>query len=220
MQAKYLDASKENLALKRREYSVSGRLIRDRGAFLLIKDGSSQIQLYVNRKALSKEILEEIDIWDLGDIVAAKGCIQRSGKGELYIDMEEAYLLTKALRPLPDKYHGLADREIKYRQRYLDLIVNDISRNVFEIRSLTVTAIRRFMDANGFMEVETPMMHPIPGGANARPFVTHHNALGQDMFLRIAPELYLKRLIIGGFDKVYELNRNFRNEGLALILQI
>ena len=215
LQAKYLDASKENLALKRREYSVSGRLIRDRGAFLLIKDGSSQIQLYVNRKALSKEILEEIDIWDLGDIVAAKGCIQRSGKGELYIDMEEAYLLTKALRPLPDKYHGLADREIKYRQRYLDLIVNDISRNVFEIRSLTVTAIRRFMDANGFMEVETPMMHPIPGGANARPFVTRHNALGQDMFLRIAPELYLKRLIIGGFDKVYELNRNFRNEGLS-----
>jgi len=141
--------------------------------------------------------------------------MRRSGKGDLYINMNEARLLCKALRPLPDKYHGLSDQETRYRQRYVDLIVNPESREVFKIRSQVITFIRRFLDDKGFMEVETPMLHPIPGGAAAKPFITHHNSLDMSMYLRIAPELYLKRLTVGGFEKVYEINRNFRNEGLS-----
>lgn len=215
LQREYGGSSKEQLEQDNRPYAVAGRLVRNRGAFLLIQDGSGQIQLYLNRKALDEATLAEIKSWDLGDIVSASGPIHKSGKGDLYINMEQAQLLTKALRPLPDKYHGLADQELRYRLRYVDLIVNPESRAVFQLRSKIVRFIRDFMDGRGFMEVETPMMQVIPGGAAAKPFVTHHNALDMDMYLRIAPELYLKRLVVGGFEQVYEINRNFRNEGLS-----
>src|SRR6056300_1119865 len=215
LQNGYVDETKEVLEERNEIFAVAGRLIRNRGAFLLIQDDTSEIQLYINRKVLDADTLEMIRSWDLGDIVAARGPLHRSGKGDLYINMEEAQLLTKALRPLPDKYHGLADQEMRYRQRYVDLIVNPESREVFRVRSAVVSRIRRFLDERGFMEVETPMLHPIPGGAAAKPFVTHHNALDMGMYLRIAPELYLKRLTVGGFEKVYEINRNFRNEGLS-----
>jgi len=215
LQNGYVDETKEVLEERNEIFAVAGRLIRNRGAFLLIQDDTSEIQLYINRKVLDADTLEMIKSWDLGDIVAARGPLHRSGKGDLYINMEEAQLLTKALRPLPDKYHGLADQEMRYRQRYVDLIVNPESREVFRVRSAVVSRIRRFLDERGFMEVETPMLHPIPGGAAAKPFVTHHNALDMGMYLRIAPELYLKRLTVGGFEKVYEINRNFRNEGLS-----
>ena len=181
----------------------------------MLQDGSDQIQLYVNRKGLSESALAQIKSWDLGDIVGATGPLHKSGKGDLYINMEEARLLTKALRPLPDKYHGLADQELRYRQRYVDLIVSPESRQIFRMRSNIIAFIRDYMSALDFMEVETPMMHVIPGGAAAKPFVTHHNALDMDMYLRIAPELYLKRLVVGGFERVFEVNRSFRNEGLS-----
>jgi lysyl-tRNA synthetase class 2 len=215
LQAEYGDHSKEALEEANRDFAVAGRLVRNRGAFLLIQDGSDQIQLYINRKGLDESTLAEIKGWDLGDIVAGRGPLHKSGKGDLYINMEEARLLTKALRPLPDKYHGLADQELRYRQRYVDLIVNPESREVFRTRSKIIEFIRDYMSDLGFMEVETPMMQVIPGGAAAKPFVTHHNALSQDMYLRIAPELYLKRLVVGGFEKVFEINRSFRNEGLS-----
>ncbi len=215
LQREFGESSKEELEEANRDYAVAGRLVRDRGAFLLLQDGSDSIQLYVNRKALDKETLSQIKAWDLGDIVAARGPLHKSGKGDLYINMEEARLLTKALRPLPDKYHGLADQELRYRQRYVDLIVNPESREVFRVRSRTIEFIRNYLSGLDFMEVETPMMQPIPGGAVARPFITHHNALDMDLYLRIAPELYLKRLVVGGFEKVFEINRSFRNEGLS-----
>jgi lysyl-tRNA synthetase class 2 len=215
LQREYGETSKEELEQANKHYSVAGRLIRNRGAFLLIQDGNDQIQLYVDRKGLDADTLEEIKGWDLGDIVAASGPIHKSGKGDLYINMQVARLLTKALRPLPDKYHGLADQELRYRQRYVDLIVNPESRAVFRTRSRIIEFIRDYMSGLDFMEVETPMMQVIPGGAAAKPFVTHHNALDRDMYLRIAPELYLKRLVVGGFERVFEINRSFRNEGLS-----
>ncbi|MGO2147514.1 lysine--tRNA ligase [Halomonas sp.] len=195
--------------------SVAGRIMRQRGPFIVIQDVAGQIQLYVDKKGLPADVLEDIKGWDIGDIVAARGPVHKSGKGDLYVMMVDAQLLTKSLRPLPDKFHGLTDQEARYRQRYVDLIMNPQSRKAFETRAAVISSMRRFFETRGFMEVETPMLQAIPGGATARPFVTHHNALDMDMYLRIAPELYLKRLVVGGFEKVFEINRNFRNEGLS-----
>jgi lysyl-tRNA synthetase class 2 len=215
LQRDYEGQDKVTLESANERFSVAGRLIRNRGAFLLIQDGSGTIQLYLNREQLSDDAVSAIKTWDLGDIVAASGPLHRSGKGDLYINMEEGRLLTKALRPLPDKYHGLVDQETRYRQRYVDLIVNPEVREIFRIRAATIQFIRQFLAERQFVEVETPMLHPIAGGATARPFVTHHNALDMEMYLRVAPELYLKRLTVGGLEKVFEINRNFRNEGLS-----
>lgn len=210
LQEAYADSEKEALADQANVVAVAGRLIRNRGAFMEIQDMSGRIQLYVNKDArpFAKSL-------DLGDIVGVKGELHKSGKGDLYVDMAEYELLTKALRPLPDKHHGLADQELRYRQRYVDLIVNEESRNTFIARSKIVEAIRHYLASQRFLEVETPMMQVIPGGAAAKPFTTYHNALDMELYLRIAPELYLKRLVVGGFERVFEINRNFRNEGLS-----
>lgn len=194
---------------------VAGRIIRMRGPFVVIQDDSGQIQLYMNNKSFAAGLAEELKALDLGDIIGASGEVFKTGKGELTVRVSDFRLLTKSLRPLPDKHKGLTDTETRYRQRYVDLIVNEESRQLFQTRSRIVRCIRHYFENLGFMEVETPMMQVIPGGATARPFITHHNALGQDMFLRVAPELNLKRLLVGGFEKVFELNRNFRNEGLS-----
>ena len=197
---------------------VAGRMLakRDMGksSFVNLQDGTGQIQLFLQANVLGERYLE-FKGWDVGDIVGATGQLMRTRAGELSVRVEALELLVKSLRPLPDKWHGLTDTEARYRMRYVDLIVNPASRAVFEMRTRIVSYIRQFLDAGGFMEVETPMMQPIPGGAVARPFVTHHNALDVAMYLRIAPELYLKRLVVGGFERVYEINRNFRNEGLS-----
>ena len=199
---------------------VAGRLMLKRvmgkASFGTLQDGSGQIQLFVTRDALGEEAYAAFKRWDLGDIVGADGLLFKTKTDELSVRVSSLRLLTKSLRPLPDKFHGMADQEQKYRQRYVDLITDADARARFAARSKALSSIRQFMVEHHFMEVETPMLHPIPGGANAKPFVTHHNALDQQMFLRIAPELYLKRLIVGGFERVFEINRSFRNEGVSV----
>ncbi|BCV55209.1 MAG: lysine--tRNA ligase [Shewanella algae] len=214
LQAQFADKSKEELESLGFNTAIAGRIMAKRGPFLVLQDVSGRIQAYAG-KEVQADLKERYQGLDIGDIVGVKGTLHLSGKGDLYVNMEEYQLLTKALRPLPEKFHGLTDQETRYRQRYVDLIVNQDSRDAFVMRSKVVSAIRNFMVKKEFMEVETPMMHVIPGGASARPFITHHNALDIDMYLRIAPELYLKRLVVGGFERVFEINRNFRNEGLS-----
>jgi lysyl-tRNA synthetase, class II len=197
---------------------VAGRMrakrVMGKASFAKLEDSSGAIQIFLQQQALGPAY-DEFKGWDIGDVVGAEGTLFRTKTGELSVRAERITLLAKSLRPLPDKWHGIADTELRYRRRYVDLIVNEESRRVFEMRSAIVRYLRAFLDSRGFLEVETPMLHPIPGGAAARPFKTHHNALDVDMFLRIAPELYLKRLTVGGFERVYEINRNFRNEGVS-----
>ncbi|MDP5210643.1 lysine--tRNA ligase [Microbulbifer sp. 2205BS26-8] len=214
LQAEFGNKQKEELEELGKSACVAGRILAKRGPFMVIQDVSDRIQLYAD-KAAQKDIKARFGAWDIGDIVGVKGTLHKSGKGDLYVNCEEYTLLTKALRPLPEKFHGIADQELRYRQRYVDLIATPESRELFRLRSRVINYIRQFMNSQQFMEVETPMLQVIPGGASARPFVTHHNALDIDMYLRIAPELYLKRLVVGGFERVYEINRNFRNEGLS-----
>ena len=212
-------ATREALQQSAIAVSVAGRMVLKRvqgkASFATVQDATGRIQLWLNDEGVGAGAHEAFKHWDLGDIVAAEGTLFKTNRGELSIRCASVRLLAKSLRPLPDKFHGLSDQEMRYRQRYVDLMTNDATKSVFVARSKVIGAMRSLMTAHGFLEVETPMLQPIPGGASARPFVTHHNALDQQMYLRVAPELYLKRLIVGGFERVFEINRNFRNEGLS-----
>jgi len=219
LQAKYGALDRDELAAARVEVTLAGRMMLKRvmgkASFDTVADGSGRIQFYVTPEDVGADVYEACKHWDIGDIVATEGELFKTQKGELSIRCRRLRLLVKSLRPLPDKFHGLEDRELRYRQRYVDLIMNEETRHAFVVRSRAIAAMRAVMVEQGFLEVETPMLQVIPGGAAAKPFVTHHNALGIDMFLRIAPELFLKRLVVGGFERLFEINRNFRNEGLS-----
>jgi len=219
LHAEYDDADKEALENKPIRVKIAGRMmtrrIMGKASFIHLQDMSGQIQLYIQRDVVSPDVYEQFNNWDIGDIVGAEGVLFKTKTGELSVRCERIDLLTKALRPLPEKYHGIVDKEMRYRQRYLDLIMNDVTRRTFRMRTEIINFIRQFLVQQGFLEVETPMMQVVPGGAAARPFQTYHHALDIDLYLRIAPELYLKRLVVGGFEKVFEINRNFRNEGLS-----
>jgi lysyl-tRNA synthetase class 2 len=219
LHAEYGDKEKSWFDAHAVRVKVAGRMMGKRVmgklSFVHIQDMSGRIQLILRRDELPENRYQEFKSWDLGDIICAEGVLAKTDKGELSVRADDLRILTKSLRPLPEKFHGLTDQEMRYRQRYLDLIMNQESRNVFIVRSRIVQFMRDFLNQRGFLEVETPMMQAVPGGAAARPFSTYHNALDMQMYLRIAPELYLKRLVVGGFEKVYEINRNFRNEGLS-----
>ncbi len=219
LQTEYADWDAEQLKATPRRVAIAGRMMTKRvmgkASFANIRDMSGDIQLYVARDDLPEGVYPQFKTWDNGDIIAAEGTLFRTQKGELSVHVDSIKLLTKSLRPLPEKFHGLSDQETRYRQRYVDLIMNEASREVFKLRTQIIDGVRRFLMDKDYLEVETPMMQAIPGGATARPFTTYHNALDMDLFLRIAPELYLKRLIVGGFERVFEINRNFRNEGLS-----
>ena len=218
--AQYSAQDAESLAQQGVRVRIAGRMMLKRvmgkASFATLQDSSGRFQVYITRDDVSEPTYADFKHWDLGDIVAAEGVLFKTRTGELSVHARSVRLLTKSLRPLPDKFHGVHDQELKYRQRYVDLITDEAARKRFVARSKAVSSIRDFMVAHDFLEVETPMLHPIAGGANAKPFVTHHNALDQQMYLRIAPELYLKRLIVGGFERVFEINRNFRNEGISV----
>jgi lysyl-tRNA synthetase class 2 len=217
--AKHGGKTKEELEKERVEATVAGRMMLKRvmgkASFATLQDGAGRIQIYVTNDGVGPDVHERFKHWDLGDIVGVEGTLFKTMKGELTINARKIVLLVKALRPLPEKFHGLADHEMRYRQRYVDLIVNPQVKEVFLTRAKVVQALREALTADGYVEVETPMMQPIPGGAAARPFKTHHNALDMDLYMRIAPELYLKRLVVGGLERVFEINRNFRNEGMS-----
>jgi lysyl-tRNA synthetase, class II len=219
LHAAWGDKANEALEPKHVAVAVAGRMmlrrVMGKASFATVQDTSGRIQLYVTRDAVGEAVYEAFKHWDLGDIVGARGTVFKTKTGELSVKVAELRLLAKSLRPLPEKFHGLADQEQKYRQRYVDLITSEEAREVFRVRTRVIQEIRAYMTQRDYLEVETPMMHPIPGGAAARPFVTHHNALDMGLYLRIAPELYLKRLVVGGFEKVFEINRNFRNEGIS-----